>query len=666
MSQDARDRSDTYWAALPAEDVVPQLASKMDDYRQYLLKTSKLAMWRACWAQYYKAESRVGMAVGGDRSQYKILGVNHFASLIQGLVSVVCQQNPAFEPISINSDTKSMSQDLIAKSVLDYYMRSAQLADKFKDCVEIGQIFGESFLYFRWNSLAGQVVETTKDAEGNAKPVHEGDLDIVKLNPMDVARDYSRTDTNNDWYILCEYVNKWDLVAQRPDLADEIMGESIGSDLQRFRFGHQLDESSDMEDLVPKYTFIHRKTAAMPEGRVVEYVGETLLLDSGLPYDAMTVLRFTPSNIIQNNFGTTIANKLLPLQQAYDTLSSIIITNASNWGLGNLQIPLGTNVKIEEIVDGLNAIRVNAAAGEIKPLVMPSTPVEVFNYLDRLEAQMEKLAGVSAILRGQAPQNLKSGTALAFMQAQSLVFNSSIQQSYIKMIEDAGTTIINILKIFAKSKRMVTISGKAKKTYMKQFNNEDLSNISRVVVNVGNPLTKTIAGKIQIAQDLIQSGLIKTPQEYTQVLETGTLDPLLEGQTAQLMQIRQENEDLSEGLPAMALAIDNHPLHIQEHACVLASPDARKDPNIVKNVLGHIMEHINLNKTTDPALLTTLGIQPLQPQLGTNNNPAGIMNADPLVQQEAGKIPPPAGPKLPPGTDPLTAEASADLNSPAA
>lgn len=657
--RDARDTSDQYWAALGSDEIVPKLQELVDDYRMYLMKSGKLNVWRACWNQYYKAESRIGMTVGGDRAQYKILGVNHFASLIQGLVSVVCQQNPAFEPVSINSDTKSMSQDLIASSVLDYYMRVAALPDRFKNGVEIGHIFGESHLFLRWNSLKGQVVEIAADN----KPVYEGDLEISQFNPMDVVRDYTRTDTHNEWLIFCEYVNKWDLIAQRPDLEEEIRQESIGSNLQLYRFGHLLAESSAMEDLIPKYTLVHEKTPALPQGRIVEWIGETTILDSGLPFDKMTVIRFSPADIIQNNFGTTVATKLLPLQQAYDTLSSIIITNAGNWGLGNLQIPLGTNVKIEEIVDGLNAIRINSAAGEIKPIVMPSTPAEIFGYLDRLEAQMEKLAGVSAILRGQAPQNLKSGTALAFMQAQSLVFNSSTQQSYIKMIEDTGTMIINILKAFAASKRMITISGKAKKTYMKQFNKEDLSNISRVIVNVGNPLTKTIAGKIQIAQDLLQSGLIRTPQEYTQVLETGTLDPLLEGQTAQLMQIRQENEDLSEGRPAMALAIDNHPLHIQEHACVLASPDARKDPTIVQNVLGHIMEHITLNKTTDPALLQTLGIQPLQPQIGSNNNPSGIMSADVPMTKEANSIPPPSGPSLPPGTDSGTAAASSTLNA---
>lgn len=671
MQRSHTQRSDMYWAMLPTDEIVPCLDGMVEDYMQFLMKSNKLSLWRAQWNQYYKAESRVGLVMGGDRAQYKILGVNHYASLLQGLVSIICQQNPAFEPISINSDVKSMSQDLVAKSVLDYYMREQRLAHVYKTGVEIGEIFGEAELYHRWNSLKGQVVEV--DENGN--PINEGDLEVTILNPMDVVRDYTRTDTNNDWYILREYVNKWDLIAQRPDLEDQIKGEGISANLQRFRFGHLLDESSSMDDLVPKYTFVHKRTPALPEGRLVEYVGDTAILDSALPYDDMPVLRFTPSDILQNNFGTTVATKLLPLQQAYDILSSTIITNASHWGLGNIQIPMGGNIKIEQLVDGLNAIRTPMGT-EVKPVIMPSTPREIFEYLGMLELQMEKISGINATLRGQPPANLQSGTALAFVQAQSLVFNSSSQLAYNKMVEDSGTLIINILKTFAKSKRMITISGKSKKSYMKAYSSEDLSNISRVVVNVGNPLTKTMAGRIQIGQDLLQNKLVTTPQQYLMVLETGSLDPLVEGETAQLMNIRQENERLAEGEPCQVVATDNPALHIPEHAVVLASPEARENPTVVTNTLAHIQEHINVWRTADPALLQLLGIPPF-PQVqaqamsmpgvptdaGTAPMDAAVGNPNNPMEQALEAPTPPRGPGLPPGTDAMTQQASANLNA---
>ena len=659
-----------YWANCETEELVSHLIEKIEDYSQFLMKSNKFSLWRAQWSQYYKAESRVGMVMGGDRAQYRILGVNHYASLIQGLVSIICQQKPSFEPISTNSDVMSMSQTIVAKSVLDYYMRTQSLPNMFQSCVEIGEIFGEVFMYLRWNSLKGQIVDV--DESGN--PVAEGDLDISIFNPMDVIRDYTRTDCQNDWFLLREYVNKWDLIAQRPDLEDQIKGEGIDANLQRFRFGHLLDESSSMDDLVPKYIFVHKRTPALPNGRILEFIGETSILDSTLPCEDTNVLRFTPSDIIQQNFGTTVATKLLPLQQAYDILSSTIITNASHFGLGNVQLPMGGNVKIEGLVDGLNVLRTPMGT-EAKPLVMPSTPREIFEYINMLELQMEKISGINATLRGQPPANLQSGTALAFVQAQSLVFNSSSQQAYNKLVEDCGTAIINILKVFAKSKRMITISGKAKKSYMKAFSADDLSNISRVVVNVGNPLTKTMAGRIQIGQDLLQNGLVKTPQDYLLVLETGILDPMIEGDTAQLMNIRQENERLAQGEACQVVATDNPALHIPEHAVVLASPEARENPNVVANTLQHIQEHINVWRNMDPALGQLLGIPPF-PQVqaqamsmpgvptanGTAPKSAEVLNPNTPMEDAINAPTPPRGPNLPPGTDAMTAQASADLN----
>jgi hypothetical protein len=36
------------------------------------------------------------------------------------------------------------------------------------------------------------------------------------------------------------------------------------------------------------------------------------------------------------------------------------------------------------------------------------------------------------------------------------------------------------------------------------FTNKDVADINRVIVEAGNPLTQTLAGRIQIAQDLMQ------------------------------------------------------------------------------------------------------------------------------------------------------------------
>jgi hypothetical protein len=88
-------------------------------------------------------------------------------------------------------------------------------------------------------------------------------------------------------------------------------------------------------------------------------------------------------------------------------------------------------------------------------------------------------------------------------------------------------------------------------------------------------------------------------------------------------------------------------MHIQEHKTVLASPEARENPELVQNALEHIQEHINLLKTGDPDVLQMTGSQPI--------NPAPISpeltSTQPPVVQAAEEV---NLPRMP--TNPLTGE----------
>ena len=91
----------------------------------------------------------------------------------------------------------------------------------------------------------------------------------------------------------------------------------------------------------------------------------------------------------------------------------------------------------------------------------------------------------------------------------------------------------------------------------------------------------------------------------------------------ELLLIKSENERLMEGEEVMAAAIDAHRMHIMEHKAVLADPDLRKDADLARNVLGHIQQHIDLLRNTDPDLLMLLGEQPLNPPGAPPNGPQG-------------------------------------------
>jgi hypothetical protein len=225
---------------------------------------------------------------------------------------------------------------------------------------------------------------------------------------------------------------------------------------------------------------------------------------------------------------------------------------------------------------------------------------------------METLSGVNSVSRGQPEASLRSAAALALVHSQAINFSSGLQASYIRLIEDVCTAIIKVLQDYASVPRVAAIAGKSNRTNMEQFTGEDLDMINRVIVEVTNPVSKSTAGRLEIAQQLLQMNLVKNVDQYFTVLNTGRLDSMLEGDQANLLNVRKENEQMMDGNEVIVMPLDPHRIHILEHRALLADPDFRNNVDLVNLVMSHISEHVNALRTVDKDLLQLAGEQPLQ------------------------------------------------------
>jgi hypothetical protein len=189
---------------------------------------------------------------------------------------------------------------------------------------------------------------------------------------------------------------------------------------------------------------------------------------------------------------------------------------------------------------------------------------------------------------------------------------------------------------------MVAISGKRNRGYMSAFKKEDIANVDRVKVDIGNPLMNTIGGRLQIADNMLDKGLVKTPQEYITVLETGNIEPMLEGMESELSLIREENDELRDGKPVQAVVFDSHLLHMQEHRQLFADPSLRNNPDQLKAAFDHYQQHLNLYKNQDPLFAMIAG-EPPAPQAPPPPGPPG---APPQGPQGPGPGGPPPGPPM--------------------
>lgn len=642
-----------YFGSKPANQCAGMLQEKINAWTTNLEANGYLDKLRMSWAAYHGAYyTDVGtghqITFGGTEGEITNLPVNHLRNLAQHILVMTTATRPTMEARATNTDYKSLTQTVLANGLLDYYMREKRLEMKLKMATEQAIVFGSGYIKMAWNSTSGQMFDFNEDTQ---TPVYEGDVEFVNLSAFDVIQDNSKESGDiqhdHDWIVARSWKNRYDLAAKYPELNDEILNMPTKSETYRFRFsGVGNNETDD----VAMYEFYHRKTECLPDGRYMLFLADNVILyDGPMPYRVLPIFRIAPSDIIGTPYGYTSIFDIIPLQEGMNSLFSTIMSNQSAFGVQNIIVPRGADISIGQLAGSLNVIECNMAAGKPEALNLTQTPPEVFKFLDILRSEMETLSGVNSVTRGNPEASLKSGNALALVQSMSLQFMSGLQQSYVQLVEDIGTALLMMLRDFAAVPRVAAILGKNNRSYMQEFKGDDLEYVNRVVVDIGNPLARTTAGRVQMAEQLLQMGAIKDANQYFTVLDTGSLGVMTEGPQSQQLCIRGENEQLMAGKQTQAILTDQHKEHIMGHADVLSDPSLRLDANLVKVVTEHIQQHIQLLHTTDPNLLTLLGQQPLAPP---NQPPTSNVPSPQQPQANGGNKNPHGGPMAVPPPNP--------------
>lgn len=634
-----------YWASLPTKEVGRELEARNTEYKDFLRNSGILEELKKSYRLFYG-----NSAIQEDDDGHTAMSVNHYASLIRSIHTSVTNQRPAFQALAVNSDYESQADTQLASGLLDFYMRTKRLEDHMKIATELALYLREGWISCKWNVTGGETYGVNPES---GQPVYEGDVEFDTHSILEIARD-TRNKAKQNWYIVNEQANKWDLIAKYPELEQQI--KSIQSNLEienEIDLTYRLSGVDTEPDQIPIKTFYHAKTPALPEGRMVTFLdADVILFDGPLPYKDLYLFRITPSQAFSTAFGHSNAMDLIPLQDAIDMSFSTILTNHNAFGVQNITSEKGSGVSINQIAEGLNLVEHNKGTSPPQALNMVQTPPEIFNFASMLIQNQETISGQNAVSRGNIPTQL-SGTAMALIANQAIQFNSGVQQSYNTLLENVGSALIELLQTYANTPRVALITGKSKRSLMKTFTNKNLKGINRVVVESANSLSKTAAGKVEMANNLLNSGLIKTPEQYISVVTTGTLEPLYEHEMSQLNLIRQENELMAEGKASRVLITDDHSAHILEHSVILNSPEARNNEQISAVVLGHIMEHIELSRTIDPQLAEMLKHTPIQTKQPPQPQPIDtttMQTTDPITQEAEG-TPLPNMPK-----DPLTGE----------
>lgn len=657
-----------YFAIAPTVD---DLKEKIDEYFKAMSALGWDTRIETSHDYYYGQGPNGGahkLTPSGTQGELTEVVSNEFRSFIRHTLTLVTSERPAFDVRAMNTDYKSVSQAIVGEQVLEFYLRHKKLENILKSACEKALWSGEGFVGIDWDIQSGEVF----GLDENGQPTMKGDVKYSVYNPFQVIRDPFTTDHAYDWVILVDYASKYDVAAQFPEFSESIVNDSLKNYGKEYLFGIPAQIKTDK---IPVFTFYHRKSPALPEGRWVKFAADKILAEGPLPFTEIPLYRVSTGDVENFVFGYSPAFDLLGLQEINDDLMSAVVTNSRNFSRQLIAVDKSAGVSHRALTEGSSILELDMEAGEdvskkIMPLQLTATSPETYNLMDRVVSRMEKYTGINEVIRGEPSPNLRSGNALALIAAQAIKFNSGLQQSYNILLEDVGTATLRFLKQFAKAPRFFRVVGKNNRSMLDQFSSEDIEGVDRVDVQRASALTATTAGRIELADNLLQSQLIKRPEQYISVLETGRLDPLIESERSELLNIKSENEMLQEGQLPITMITDSHALHIREHLAVLHDPEARMNPTVVQAVQGHIAEHRELwLQCPQEYLMATNQPPPPTPPMPTPGGPQipAAGGANPAVMQPKGiedQIKTPGMPDMPEASSPEDVAAYTQLNLP--
>ena len=651
---------DEYFARLPSRECVERCIDLTDGYYTEATRSGRVALYRTAFYDYHEGFLVKGQLYRkGAQGEQTGITINNYHNFIKHRVTMTCEQRLAYEPQAVDGSHRAMEQVRLAKGLLSLYTDRADidLDGVFRQTTQYAEMFGEGFVSALWDETKGKPV--TIDIS-NSTLVPEGDIVYKVHDPLDVVRDVYRSSASDQWYILKEEVNKVDLAVQYPQFEKDIMADSLDA---IYKDRQIYPCYSPLSDIIWCWTLFHDRTPAVPDGRMMKYISVDVVLDDGeLPeeYTSLPVHRMASENLSGSPWGYTDSFDILPICNAISRLHSTVLSNNITFGLQHILVPNDGNFTESQFGTGLTMLGWDAAKGEaFKPeaLDLTKSSPETYDYINALTQTAGTLMGINEVSRGNPDLILKgqqSGEALALMSTQSIQFNSGLGKAYQSLAERIATATIKILakrSVVPRQGRMLGMSGKP---YSKQFSGDDLSMIDKVTVKTGNPLAQTTSGRLQIAGSLLNAGFIKNRQDYMQVMETGNLDPLLESYDMEISLIKDENDQLGDGPIPDAIVTDNHVMHIPEHQVLLASVEARRNPQLVAAVTKHMQSHIDFlagNAIHGPMnpILATLNNQPTLPPNTPNALVLPKMPPAPPKPPMAGPKPPiPAGRPMPP------------------
>lgn len=548
--------------------------------------------------------NRRGEIVTDDKTFYwQNRGVfNHIAPIIESRLSRFSRINPTISVRPKTDDDKDVSSADVAEKLVLEVFKSADVSSVVKKVTAWSETCGTGFYKVIWDNNGGNKIA---DLDGQA--IYEGEVRVIAVSPFEIFPDSMTIENIKD--------QKSIIHARVMDVKDifEKYGVAVdGEEINVFElmgehkyFGKTKQTVKNSAIVIERY---ERPSKEFPNGRMITVAGNKLLQVNTLPYingekgeRAFPFIKQECTSVSGNFFGTSIIERLIPIQRAYNAVKNRKHEFLNRLCMGVMTVEDGS-VDVDDLAtDGLSpgkvlVYRQGAKAPEMmNDITMPSEFNEEEN---KLINEFVIVSGVSDVSSSSENATVTSGSALEILVEQDnsrlLIAAEIIRNCYIEIAKQT----IRLYAQFMPELKAVKYKDAFNKTRIYYVDKNAVSS-DDVFLENENELLYTDSQKKDVILKLYNSGLLSDddgklrPATKEKVLSLlGYKDLDYRKGLSRLQEEKAQNENEVIRKKGMSIeSVDDDQIHLDEHIRYILSEYATLSEEEKQKLYSHVEEH---------------------------------------------------------------------------
>lgn len=686
-------------------EVIPALMNNDADRHSVIFKNRNFYMGLQSFNYGAKARSSTfGNYDNNYRGALSRIFANQVYDLVEQKVSKMTRFPANIDVMPANSEFQDRMAARMSKMFVDHLFYINDMDTHVEHMARYARTDGESFLFIEWDKDKGDLMPGAAKAFKNSKRVplvdkhgnpiigESGEPLYIDKPPMTGDVSYRLVQSHNvlldpqDFYGDCQYVieisrkNIDELRADFPGIALDINEDGQGSYSDGL-YSANLERPGD----VVVYDIYHKHSKYLGKGRHIKATANTILINEDLPYShgELPCVRLADIQAPGELRGISFLQNVLLLQVMYNQLLALMYRNIALGAHLYWMIPRGANVNANAIRNSESAI---TYSGGVPPTIQTFRTVgaEVFNLLSIVGQELQKVARIHGISRGDIPARAESGVFLAALEEQeNQAHNAEIKHQNAAIKKIARLSLATAGDYYTKEDgRTLRIVGKDMEYEVQSLDVAKLAGPYEIRIRRSTALSESPATRLAQIQTIAQTFPDMFPREQVMdMLDLANEQKFYDLTTQAVRAAEREVELMNEGIEvepperfeAILVHWDVHARNMQTRAFKEAPEDVKQlhlDHMLLTEALIYEKAFIEGNPALQQRLIALenfpmVFVMPQQgvgpgPEAGAQGEAAAIPSgaADPLAPEPtemSGATPPIPGetpqPPVPPPTE---------------